>query len=60
MNTAAVNTLWLTCPRFKITSWVPDERVEDVVRAIISAARTGRMGDGRIFILPADAALRLA
>jgi nitrogen regulatory protein PII len=47
-------------PKVQITLWVPDEHVEDVIQAIISAARTGRMGDGKIFILPADASPQLA
>jgi nitrogen regulatory protein P-II 1 len=41
-------------PKVEITLWVPDGRVEEVVRAIIAAARTGRMGDGKIFVIPAE------
>jgi nitrogen regulatory protein PII len=41
-------------PKVEITLWVEDERVEDVVRAIVGAARTGRQGDGKIFVLPAE------
>jgi nitrogen regulatory protein PII len=40
-------------PKVEITLWVEDLRVEEVVRAIVETARTGRMGDGKIFILPA-------
>ena len=40
-------------PKVEITLWVDDLRVEEVVRAIVAAARTGRMGDGKIFVLPA-------
>ena len=42
-------------PKVEIQLWVDDDRVDDVVRAITSAARTGRMGDGKIFVLPATA-----
>jgi nitrogen regulatory protein P-II 1 len=38
-------------PKVEITLWVDDLRTEEVVRTIIDAARTGRMGDGKIFIL---------
>jgi nitrogen regulatory protein PII len=40
-------------PKVEITLWVEDLRVEEVVRTIVDVARTGRMGDGKIFILPA-------
>jgi len=39
-------------PKVEITLWVEDARVEEVVRAVVEVARTGRMGDGKIFILP--------
>ena len=35
-----------------ITLWVDDSRVEEIVRKIVEVARTGRMGDGKIFVLP--------
>jgi nitrogen regulatory protein PII len=40
-------------PKVEIALWVEDARVEEVVDRIASAARTGRMGDGKIFVLPA-------
>ena len=43
-------------PKVEITVWVDDLRVEEVVRTIVEVARTGRMGDGKIFVLPAGAA----
>jgi len=39
-------------PKVEITLWVDDPRVEEVVRTIVEVARTGRMGDGKIFVLP--------
>lgn len=39
-------------PKVEIAMWVDDARVEEVVRKIVEMARTGRMGDGKIFILP--------
>lgn len=40
-------------PKVEIALWVDDLRVEEVVRTIVEVARTGRMGDGKIFVLPA-------
>jgi nitrogen regulatory protein P-II 1 len=40
-------------PKVEITLWVDDARVEEIVRKIVAVARTGRMGDGKIFVLPA-------
>ena len=41
-------------PKVEITVWVEDLRSEDVARKIVDVARTGRMGDGKILILPAQ------
>ena len=43
-------------PKVEIQLWVDDARVDEVVERIVAAARTGRMGDGKIFVLPAMAA----
>ena len=40
-------------PMVEIQLWVDDARVDEVVDRIVEAARTGRMGDGKIFVLPA-------
>ena len=40
-------------PKVEITLWVDDLRVDEVARTIVDVARTGRMGDGKIFILSA-------
>ena len=39
-------------PKVEITLWVDDARVEEIVRKVVEVARTGRMGDGKIFVLP--------
>jgi nitrogen regulatory protein PII len=41
-------------PKVEITLWVDDLRAEEVVRTIVEATRTGRQGDGKIFVLPAQ------
>ena len=43
-------------PKVEITVWVDDTRAEDVARKIVEVARTGRMGDGKIFVLPSGTA----
>ena len=42
-------------PKVEIQLWVEDARVDEVIAAITAVARTGRMGDGKIFVLPAAA-----
>jgi nitrogen regulatory protein PII len=39
-------------PKVEIALWVDDPHLDEVVRTIIEVARTGRMGDGKIFVLP--------
>jgi nitrogen regulatory protein PII len=39
-------------PKMEIEVVIPDPMVEDAVKAITEAARTGEIGDGRIFVLP--------
>lgn len=46
-------------PKVKIEIVVPDERVEAVVSTIQEAAKTGQIGDGKIFVFPADDAVRI-
>ncbi len=40
-------------PKVQITVWVDDPRAEEVVQMFVSTARTGRMGDGKVFVLSA-------
>jgi len=37
-------------PKFKIEMVVPEDRAEEVVRKLMAAARTGKLGDGKIFV----------
>ncbi len=46
-------------PKIKVEVVVPDDRVARVVEAIAKAARTGRIGDGKIFVLPVDEVVRI-
>lgn len=46
-------------PKVKVEVVVADELVRQVVEAITAAARTGRIGDGKIFVTTVDEALRI-
>jgi nitrogen regulatory protein P-II 1 len=46
-------------PKIRIDVVVKDEEVERVVKAIISSARTGQIGDGKIFISNVEDAIRV-
>jgi nitrogen regulatory protein P-II 1 len=46
-------------PKIKLEITVSEEMVEKVVEVIVEAANTGRIGDGKIFVLPLDEAVRI-
>ncbi|BCX88042.1 nitrogen regulatory protein P-II 2 [Methylomarinovum tepidoasis] len=46
-------------PKVKIEVAVADERLEAVLEAIQQAARTGRIGDGKIFVTPLEEVVRI-
>jgi nitrogen regulatory protein P-II 1 len=46
-------------PKIKIEVAVPDEMAEKVAQAIVGAANTGRIGDGKIFVLPMEEVIRI-
>src|SRR5690606_23312355 len=46
-------------PKMKIEVVVADAQSDDVVRAIVEAARTGEIGDGRVFVLPVVESYRI-
>ena len=46
-------------PKVKLEIVVTDERLQAVVEAILKAASTGRIGDGKIFIYPVEEAVRI-
>ena len=46
-------------PKVKVEIVVPDEQVASVIDAIQRAAHTGRIGDGKIFVIPIDEAVRI-
>ena len=46
-------------PKIKLEIVTPDERVDELVAIIIRCAKSGKVGDGKIFILPAEEAIRV-
>jgi nitrogen regulatory protein P-II 1 len=46
-------------PKIKVEVIVPDNMVDKVVKAIMEAARTGKIGDGKIFIYPIENVIRI-
>ncbi len=46
-------------PKVRIDVAVDDDRVDAVIDAIVEAARTGKIGDGKIFVTPLEAVVRI-
>ncbi len=46
-------------PKTKLEILVSDVQVDDIIDAIMTAAHTGRIGDGKIFVMPAEEVLRI-
>src|ERR1017187_7943739 len=46
-------------PKVKLEMYVPDSQAEQVVGVLSNAARTGKIGDGKIFVIPVEDAIRI-
>ena len=46
-------------PKIKIEVVLSEDKVEEALEAILKAARTGKIGDGKIFVLPVEQAVRI-
>ena len=46
-------------PKVKFEIVVADDRVAKTVAAIVAAAKTGKIGDGKVFVMPIDDAIRI-
>ena len=46
-------------PKAKIEVAVADDRVEEVIEAIVNSAKTGKVGDGKIFVTPLEHVCRI-
>jgi nitrogen regulatory protein PII len=46
-------------PKTRIEVAVDDDQVDDVVKAIVGAARTGSIGDGKVWVVPSEQVVRI-
>jgi nitrogen regulatory protein P-II 1 len=46
-------------PKVKVEVVLADDLVEKAIDAIVKAAKTGKIGDGKVFVLPVDQAIRI-
>jgi nitrogen regulatory protein P-II 1 len=46
-------------PKVKVEAVVADDRVEETVKAVVDAARTGKIGDGKVFVFAVEEAIRI-
>jgi len=46
-------------PKIKLEIVMPDDRVEAAIAAIVKAAKTGKIGDGKVFVSTVDDAIRI-
>ena len=46
-------------PKLKLEIVLPDEEVDAAVAAIIQSAKTGKIGDGKVFVSPCEEAIRI-
>ena len=46
-------------PKIKIELVIPDSRLEDAIKTIAKVAHTGKIGDGKIFVIPVERAVRI-
>jgi len=57
-STVAASTVDLI-PKIKLEMVLPDEMAEKAVQAIVNTARSGKIGDGKIFLTRVDDAIRI-
>ena len=46
-------------PKIKIEMVIPDARYDEVIRTLVTSARTGKIGDGKIFVFDVAEAIRI-
>ena len=47
-------------PKVEITLWVEDSRADELIERVVEVANTGRMGDGKVFVMPVEMEMDLA
>jgi len=58
-NVYKLDPMKLFLPKIKIEIAIPDDMVDQVKNAIIEAAGSGKIGDGKIFISPIEEVVRI-
>ncbi len=46
-------------PKVKIELVIDDGQIDEVIETIVDAAKTGKVGDGKVFVLPVERAIRI-
>jgi nitrogen regulatory protein P-II 1 len=46
-------------PKIRVEVVLPDDLVDNAIEAIVKASRTGKIGDGKIFVTPVEQAIRI-
>ncbi len=46
-------------PKIKIELVIPSDKLEEAINAIVKSARTGKIGDGKVFVANVDEAIRI-
>jgi nitrogen regulatory protein PII len=46
-------------PKIKIELVITDEKVDEAIGAIVKSAKTGKIGDGKVFVIPIEEAVRI-
>jgi len=46
-------------PKLRVEVLVDDQQVDDVVDAIVAAAQTGKIGDGKVWVIPVEQVVRV-
>jgi nitrogen regulatory protein P-II 1 len=46
-------------PKIRIEMVIQDDKVDECIKAICESARTGKIGDGKVFVLPVEQAVRI-
>lgn len=60
LNRQGIKNVGVRCiPKRMIWLWLDDEQVSAIIDALMAINRTGQIGDGKIFVCPADDALRV-
>ena len=46
-------------PKIKIDIVVSDDQLDEAIKVIVESAKTGKIGDGKVFVLPVEKAIRI-